>query len=304
MPENSTATVGAWLREARERAGLSVRDIADRTKIPSTTLDALERDDYARLPGGIFLRAFVRSFAGEVGLDPEEAVRRFVARHPDASIEETPTPYVANPERIVVDEVPAAGRLWRILGWSLPLVLVIVYFGFGGRLTGWRPVPARPAPIADAAAEPMAAGSAPVLTTPVAPPQSPAAAPGTEAASPAPAATGSTADQGGRAAETGPPVETSAPLATSEGRFQLTLQSRGRCWVAVRSEGKVVFTSTLNAGERQDLTVGGEVILTVGNAGVIDLALDGKPARPLGAENQAITVKLNASNLDTFLLAR
>jgi hypothetical protein len=139
----------------------------------------------------------------------------------------------------------------------------------------------------------------------VAAPQPPAAAAGAEATAPAPAASGSAAADPSRpATETGPPVETSAPLATPEGRFQLTLQSRGRCWVAVRSEGKVVFTSTLNAGERQDLTVGGEVILTVGNAGVIDLALDGRAARPLGAENQAITVKLNASNLDTFLLAR
>jgi cytoskeletal protein RodZ len=138
MPENATPGVGAYLREARESAGLSLRAIAASTKISVPTLEALEREEIARLPGGIFLRAFVRAYAQEVGLDPEEAVRRFVARFPDASVEEGPAAYVANPEKIVVDGEPTSGRLWRMVGWSLPLVLVIVYFGFGGRLTWWR----------------------------------------------------------------------------------------------------------------------------------------------------------------------
>ena len=60
-----------------------MRAIADRTKIPVQTLEALERDDVSRLPGGIFLRSFVRAYAAEVGLDPEQAVRRFVSRFPN-----------------------------------------------------------------------------------------------------------------------------------------------------------------------------------------------------------------------------
>ena len=71
---------GAKLREARERRGVSLRDIAAHTKFSIAALEALERSDPSRLPGGIFARAFVRSYAAEVGLDPEATVREFVER--------------------------------------------------------------------------------------------------------------------------------------------------------------------------------------------------------------------------------
>ena len=72
------ADFGARLREARERSGVSLRDIAAHTNISVAHLEALERNDPSRLPGGIFARAFVRSYAAEVGLDPEATVREFV----------------------------------------------------------------------------------------------------------------------------------------------------------------------------------------------------------------------------------
>jgi cytoskeleton protein RodZ len=71
---------GGKLRQARERRGVSLRQIAANTKISVAALEALERNDLARLPGGIFSRAFVRSYAVEVGLDPDETVREFLER--------------------------------------------------------------------------------------------------------------------------------------------------------------------------------------------------------------------------------
>jgi cytoskeleton protein RodZ len=71
---------GAKLRAARERRGVSLRQIAETTKISVSALEALERNDPSRLPGGIFSRAFVRSYAAEVGLDPDATVREFLER--------------------------------------------------------------------------------------------------------------------------------------------------------------------------------------------------------------------------------
>jgi len=70
---------GLELRQAREGLGLSLRDIAARTKISVAALEALERSDFSRLPGGIFGRAFVRSYALEIGVDPETTVATFIA---------------------------------------------------------------------------------------------------------------------------------------------------------------------------------------------------------------------------------
>lgn len=74
---------GARMKRTREERGVSLRRIADRTKLSVGALEALERDDISRLPGGIFSRAFVRSYAAEIGLEPEQALRDFLAQFPD-----------------------------------------------------------------------------------------------------------------------------------------------------------------------------------------------------------------------------
>ena len=82
MVPDRTSDFGGKLREARERRGISLRQIANATKISVGVLEALERNDISRLPGGIFGRAFVRSYAVEVGLDPEQTIQDFIAQFP------------------------------------------------------------------------------------------------------------------------------------------------------------------------------------------------------------------------------
>jgi len=86
IAERSGSDFGARLRRAREARGISLRQIAAVTKISAGALEALERNDISRLPGGIFSRAIVRSYASEVGLDPEGTVRDFIARFPHESV--------------------------------------------------------------------------------------------------------------------------------------------------------------------------------------------------------------------------
>lgn len=77
---------GARMRHAREQRGVSLRQIAEATKISVSALEALERNEISRLPGGIFSRAFVRSYAAEIGVDPEQTVREFLAQFPHDSV--------------------------------------------------------------------------------------------------------------------------------------------------------------------------------------------------------------------------
>src|ERR687887_2511677 len=85
-PDRNTGDFGRKLREARERRGIPLRQIAEATKISVGQLEALERNDISRLPGGIFSRAFVRSYAAEIGVDPEQTVREFLAQFPHDSV--------------------------------------------------------------------------------------------------------------------------------------------------------------------------------------------------------------------------
>src|SRR5258706_11384344 len=84
--DKPSSDCGRSLREARERRGVSLRQLANITKISVSALEALERNDVSRLPGGIFSRAFIRSYASEVGLDPEETVQQFLAQFPQGTV--------------------------------------------------------------------------------------------------------------------------------------------------------------------------------------------------------------------------
>jgi len=74
---------GAWLRRERERRAISLRAISDRTKIGAGLLEALERGDVSRWPGGIYRRSFMRSYADMIGLDAELVIANFERLFPD-----------------------------------------------------------------------------------------------------------------------------------------------------------------------------------------------------------------------------
>lgn len=69
--------IGADLRKARIARQRSIDDVSRATKISSAVLRAIENDDFAKVPGGLFARGFLRAFARDVGLDAEEVVRRY-----------------------------------------------------------------------------------------------------------------------------------------------------------------------------------------------------------------------------------
>jgi transcriptional regulator with XRE-family HTH domain len=82
---------GAWLRRERERRTITLRSIADRTKIGGGLLEALERGDVSRWPGGIYRRAFIRSYADAIGLDADLVVANFERVFPPDGVAPPPT---------------------------------------------------------------------------------------------------------------------------------------------------------------------------------------------------------------------
>ena len=71
------ATIGEQLRLTREERGIPLREISDETRISIHYLEAIESNDYKRLPGGIFNRSFVRAYARCIGYDEKEAVEGY-----------------------------------------------------------------------------------------------------------------------------------------------------------------------------------------------------------------------------------
>ena len=90
------ANIGEQLRLAREGRGIPLREISDQTRISMHYLEAIEMNDYKRLPGGIFNRSFVKAYARYVGYDEKEAVdgyTRYMRELGDTGDEVASTPY-------------------------------------------------------------------------------------------------------------------------------------------------------------------------------------------------------------------
>jgi hypothetical protein len=150
---DDTITLGAYLRAERERRGLALRTISENTKVSLPLLEGLESDDISRWPGGIFRRAFVRSYAESVGLDPDDVFRRFERQHkPPAPDGIGIEPGVAAPELRALEQRwaprfiaggPWAGGPWatsgraRYLGTAADLAVAIV-LAFGSAAAGSR----------------------------------------------------------------------------------------------------------------------------------------------------------------------
>jgi cytoskeletal protein RodZ len=126
---NRSTDPATRLRAAREARGLSHRFLADATKLPVRTIEALENGRIAKLPGGIYRRAIIRTVAAEVGLDPDELLRDFTIAHP-ADLTSPASAAAIHPEP------PASYSLQKAMAFAgaiVPMLAGLAYFGWPAR---------------------------------------------------------------------------------------------------------------------------------------------------------------------------
>lgn len=276
-------TVGERLREARERQKVSLHAIAEKTNISVRFLDAIEKNQFDKLPGGIFTRGFIRSYAAQVGLDPDGTVDQFLADEPgrrDDDIDEAP--------RVSRDGLGLGTLLLAGLG-IIALTLALVYLfkpdwiGLQGgetpSQTGSAPASAEQS--AGDTSSPLPAVGSPVGLTssandttgpsgPAAPPSGPSAA-ATEAA----------------------PTAPKSPL-------HLVVSPTGRCWVQVSADGQMRVAREIAAGERIVIDAAERLQITVGDAGNFSYELNGRPGKALGVAGRVARATILPSTASQF----
>jgi len=277
---------GAKLRDARERRGISLRQIANATKISVAALEALERNDISRLPGGIFSRAFVRSYAIEVGLDAEATIQEFIAQFPNDSVTAGhPTSGQVEDHQAVESDRRMAGTLLWLVLISVPIAGAVMYFGTSGRRN---PPPAAAAPAPAPAEKPAGDPPPPPTAAAIVPP-----AVGTEPAA------GSPAPPPGEA-----PTDARVAVATAADRLTVAVSVKRPCWVSATVDGQRAIDRLLQPGEQKTLEVRREMVLTAGDAAAIALTFNGADARPLGKAGEVVTARFNLTNFKDYLQQR
>lgn len=278
-PHSELASFGEELRREREIRGISLKEIADATKISKRFLEAIERNDHRTLPAPVFTRGFVREYAKYLGLNADEIVNRYnYAAAGDDRIEKS-----AHLERLIAPPPPPLKEKpfrprgippWYARFDANVIVTVIIVAALAG-LGYWAFKHKREATAAAAAKEESVPNAAPhpaVARQPL----------------PAPRGEGTT---------------TTAPVTppSADEPLRLVIQANARSWVVLEADGKTVYNDEMAKGERWSYEAKDRFrFKTIGNAGGVALTLNDVAIPPFGGEGDVVHDRV----LDRDFLAR
>jgi cytoskeleton protein RodZ len=284
----AAARAGADLREARERLGLSLTDVAYNLRIRQPHLEALEEGCVSLLPGNAYALAFVRTYASALGLDAEEMVRRFKTEAAEFGRRTQLDFPVPMPER----GMPAGAVV------LLSVVLAIGAYTGWYRLSGEGRLPAEtvtaiPERLASLAEQALPPGLGPMADAPAAVvPQVVLADPGTPEmlANPAPPVmsisptSAAAAQLPPRSADPSPAVGLlPVPGIAAVESNRIILRASADAWVMVKDRsGVVLLNRIMKAGDTWPVPPRPDLLLTTGNAGGTEIVVDGAPTPGLG----------------------
>lgn len=254
--------IGEELRRERTRQGLTLEEVSRRTKIPVRSLEAIEGNAFDRLPGIIFTRNFVRLYATDLKLNPDS----MIARLPKFDLESAPLPDPPKTEqkdrwdpRVIA---ALTSVLWLVTAGAAGTGAWYYYNHYGRHLIS----------IVSAAPPPK---SQPIQkqVTPSSPPPQTVPAESNEAETTAENSAGE--------------FDTTRPV-------QVILTARDVVWVQVSADGRTAFVGTLHPNDTKTIKADAQVRVLTGNAGGLDISLNGKPLDPLGTKGQTRVVRLTA----------
>jgi cytoskeletal protein RodZ len=291
-------SIGDTLRRERQRRNLDLPEIAGKLKISTRFLEAMEHDDFSKLPGGVFTKSFVRQYADFLGLDADEmAAEVGHVMEPEPVLPEMPGKHKPDVPGIELEmgeerwqsvrERPVALPSWFRAGMLLVTLMLVcsgVYWWFQ---RPHHPVLAHevsPPPKPAAAANPVIPVSQPVQTPPAPAPSTVSPPPSTQAsAEPAPTPT---------PAAPNPEVPNLAPNPNATVRVGITADEA--VWVRADINGKYLFSGTLQPHETRSIDADGQVTLRLGNAGGATITLNGKPVGAVGPKGQVRSVQFTS----------
>jgi cytoskeletal protein RodZ len=295
-------SIGEFFRQVRETKGLTIDEVASKTRIRTDFVKALEDGNFAKLPDQVFARGFVRSYARSLGLDEDDAIHRFVqsaGAYYDKQVErerlkvrqaEEERKRQANRKAVAIAIGIAILTLIFLLSREQSSLLVRRSSSDPPASASKRIVPPTPEP-QDAPPSQQAEAAPPA--TKAKPSESPAvsakasvgnnagpvtgpasaASVGPELAAPVPSSLGSDGPLGG--------ISLEGSGATDE-QLALDLEATELSWVVVQVDGGSPQEALLRPGEKARWKGQDQFILTLGNAGGVKAELNGKPQKPFG----------------------
>ncbi|MGB4066846.1 MAG: RodZ domain-containing protein [Nitrospira sp.] len=291
-------SVGEFFKQVRETKGLTVDEVASKTRIRTDFVKALEDGNFAKLPDQVFAKGFVRSYARSLGLDEEDAIHRFI-QSAGSFYEKQDERERLKVRQIEEDRKRQSNRKAVTIAISIAVLTLIFLlsreqssvFRRGaaeqGSATKRTTQSAKEIP-ASTAREPERPAEVPKPT------EMPAGGPKTtidtlprqelgtsaSAASRSELETVLTASPGSDGPLAG--IALNAAESVVDGQLALDLEATELSWVVVQIDNGSPQESLLRPGEKAHWKGQDQFILTLGNAGGVKAELNGKPQKPFG----------------------
>lgn len=267
--EISATSLGGHLRALREAKGSSLEDMARSTRVGIRHLEALEEERLADLPSPVFVRGFIRAYCGFLREAPEEALA-----HYEALAGERAAAQAANaPPRPRTTWAPSSVVVGLVLLAILAIGLIVVNLTV--KRTGGTSVAAPkiedPGPAPIAAPTPTPAPVTPPAATPTPPPAVAQVSPPPSAPPAAPA-----------------PAPAPATAKAASGPQRLMIKAVEPTWIRVQPDEGRATEELMPAGASREWSAERRFVVTIGNAGGVELALNGKILPPLGPKGTVI----------------
>jgi cytoskeletal protein RodZ len=301
-------SIGDFFKQVRETKGLTIDEVASKTRIRSDFVRALEEGNFAKLPDQVFARGFVRSYARSLGLDEEDAIHRFI-QSAGAFYEKQDEKERLKVRQVQEERKRQANR--KAVAVAIGIAIVTLVFllsreqstvlvrrpatdlppAASKRINTPAPEAREATPKPEPESQPPSAPpskSKPADTPPPAPQKTESGSP--RASSPAPAAAVAASQPAPPAAPAPAPIGSDGPLggisleATADATDQLVLdlEATELSWVVIQIDGGSPQEALLRPGEKAKWKGQDQFVLTLGNAGGVKAELNGKPQKPFG----------------------
>ena len=259
---------GAALKRAREAQGISIGDMAARSRLSVQQVRALESERTAELPEPVYVRAFIRGVASVLGLEPDPLVADYTARYGAASVGVLPDHDPAK-ETVVRASGRRTGLKAAVVAIAAVLVCAAGWYAWSSMSVGAETQPAAETPVVDA---PESVEAAP------APEQAAADQTAQEKTAAEQAAAEKAAAEKAAAEKAAAEKARAQSQAAATGERRVTLSTSGACWVQILlPNGRSFFAKEMAEGGSETLNVPVGARVTVGNASVMTLTVDGRP---------------------------
>jgi cytoskeleton protein RodZ len=293
-------SVSSELRSQREKQNISLAQIAEDTRISLRHLESLEEGRYSDLPGGIYTRAFLRTYCERLNIDQKEILRRY---------EEERSPQVAKSTKSkapVSSLQSPAQRSNSVLIWSAILLILaaVAFFNRNWFAAVFSPYFHTRAPGIrfEAPKQPAISPPSSVVQTsplPVEQPHPPSTLPSTpEASAQLHTAPLKDSDQ---MAKTSAGGKLDTTLSAVKQPLQLELIGIERCWISVLSDGMPALRKEIAPGEVQSLNATEKFFIIIGNAGGMRLKVNGKLLKSTGHSGEVRKLLIDEKTLPDLL---